>query len=46
MNTLERRTYHSLGELLTDFRVMMSRRKDIRSLRQGDVISPSFRERN
>jgi len=45
MNTFGRRIYHSLGELLTDFRVIMSRRKEIRSLMQGEVITPAFRER-
>jgi AhpD family alkylhydroperoxidase len=45
MNTLERRIYHSLGELLTDFRIIMSRRKEIRSLMRGKVIAPDFRER-
>jgi AhpD family alkylhydroperoxidase len=45
LNTFERRTYHSLGEFLADFRMMMSRRKEIRSLMQGEVISPGFRER-
>jgi len=45
MNTFERRTYHSLGEFLTDFRIMLSRRKEIRALMQGDIITPAFRER-
>ena len=45
MKTLERRIYHSLGELLTDFRIIVSRRKEIRSLMQGKVIAPTFRER-
>jgi len=44
-NTFERRIYHSLGELLTDFRIVMSRRKEIHSLMQGKVITPAFRER-
>jgi AhpD family alkylhydroperoxidase len=45
MNTLERRIYHSLGELLTDLRIIMSRRKEIRSLMRGKVIAPALRER-
>jgi AhpD family alkylhydroperoxidase len=45
MNRSERRTYHSLGELLTDLRMIMSRRKEIRSLMRGKVIAPAFRER-
>jgi AhpD family alkylhydroperoxidase len=45
MKTLERRIYHSLGELLTDFRIIVSRRKEIRSLMRGKIITPAFRER-
>jgi AhpD family alkylhydroperoxidase len=45
MNTSERRIYHSLGELLTDFWIIMSRRKEIRSLMEGKIITPAFRER-
>lgn len=45
MKTFERRIYHSLGELLADLRMIMSRRKEIRSLMQGKVIAPTFRER-
>jgi len=41
----KRRTYHSAGEFLTDLRVMMSRRKEISSLMDGEIIAPSFRER-
>lgn len=45
MNISERRIYHSLSELLTDFRIIMSRRKEIRSLMEGKIITPAFRER-
>jgi len=45
MNTFERRIYHSFGELLADFRAIMSRRKEIRSLMRGEAIAPSLRER-
>ena len=41
----ERRIYHGLGEFLTDLRIIMSRRREIRPLMQGDVITPAFRER-
>lgn len=45
MNASERRIYHSLGELLADLRAMVSRREEIRSLMQGQLIAPAFRER-
>jgi AhpD family alkylhydroperoxidase len=45
MNMLERRIYRSLGELLTDLRIIMSRRKEIRALMRGKAIAPAFRER-
>jgi AhpD family alkylhydroperoxidase len=45
MKPFERRIYHSLGELLTDLRNIISRRKDVRALMQGKIISPAFRER-
>jgi AhpD family alkylhydroperoxidase len=45
MNTSKRSNYHSLRELLTDLRVVVSRRKDIRLLMGGKVIAPAFRER-
>jgi AhpD family alkylhydroperoxidase len=41
----ERRIYHSAGEFLIDLRAMMSRRKEIRALMHGQIITPSFRER-
>ncbi len=44
-NMFNRRTYRSPAELLTDLRVMMSRRKEIRSLMRGELVAPSFRER-
>jgi AhpD family alkylhydroperoxidase len=45
MQPFMRRTYHNLGEFLADVRTMMSRRQEIRTLMQGEIISPSFRER-
>lgn len=45
MSTFDRRIYHSLGELLADFWGIISRRKQIRSLMRGQVITPPFRER-
>jgi AhpD family alkylhydroperoxidase len=45
MRTYPRRTYDSLGELLFDVRIILSRRKDIHVLAQGDEIAPAFRER-
>jgi AhpD family alkylhydroperoxidase len=41
----DRRIYHSLGELLTDLRHILSQRKVVRALMRGDVIAPAFRER-
>lgn len=45
MKPFKRRIYHSLGELLTDLRNIVSRRKEVRALMQGKIISPDFRER-
>lgn len=45
MNKRERRIYHSIGELFTDFWAIASQRKPISSLMRGEVIKPSFRER-
>ena len=45
MKTFDRRIYLSLGEMITDFRVIMSRRKEIRALMRGKIITPAFRER-
>jgi AhpD family alkylhydroperoxidase len=44
MKTFERRIYHSLGELLSDFRNIMSWREGIRSLMRGRIIATAFRE--
>ncbi len=41
----ERRIYHGFGELFTDLRKIMSRRREIRPLMQGELIAPAFRER-
>ena len=45
MKTFDRRIYHSLGEMIVDFRVIMSRWKEIRALMRGKIITPAFRER-
>jgi len=45
MYTGERRIYGSLRELLKDLRILLPRRKAIRSLMKGEVIAPAFRER-
>jgi len=45
MNTFGRRIYHNLGEFLTDLWMIASHRKEIRTLMQGRIISPGFRER-
>jgi AhpD family alkylhydroperoxidase len=45
MNAFQRRTYRNLGDFLNDFRIIMARRKEIRTLMGEDVISPAFRER-
>jgi AhpD family alkylhydroperoxidase len=45
MKTFKRKIYHSLGEWLTDLRIITSQRKEIRSLMQGKLITPAFRER-
>jgi AhpD family alkylhydroperoxidase len=45
MKAFERRIYHSLGELLADFRIILSRRQEIRPLMRGKIITPAFRER-
>ncbi|MEJ2551104.1 MAG: carboxymuconolactone decarboxylase family protein [Anaerolineales bacterium] len=45
MAGFNRRLYRSLNEFLTDVRILVSRRKDIRTLVRGDVVAPAFRER-
>jgi AhpD family alkylhydroperoxidase len=45
MKPFKRRIYHGLGELLTDVRIIMSHRREIRTLMQGTIIAPAFRER-
>jgi AhpD family alkylhydroperoxidase len=45
MTTFKRRTYKNVGEFLTDARILLSRREDIRTLMQGELIAPAFRER-
>lgn len=45
MKPFRRRTYHSLGEVLTDIRVVLKHRHEMRALMRGDTISSAFRER-
>ncbi len=45
MKPFKRRMYHSLGELLIDLRKIVSRRKEVRALMRGKIVSPAFRER-
>lgn len=45
MNEFKRRTYHSMAEPIADFRAIVSRRREIRTLMRGEVIDPAFRER-
>lgn len=45
MSTFQRRTYRSPKEFLTDVRILLSRRKEIRGLMREGTIAPSFRER-
>jgi AhpD family alkylhydroperoxidase len=45
MEKFNRRTYRSLGEAFSDVRAVMSRRKEIRTLMDGETLDPAFRER-
>ncbi|MGD8814197.1 MAG: carboxymuconolactone decarboxylase family protein [Anaerolineales bacterium] len=45
MQTFQRRTYRNLGDFLADFRKIMTRRKEIRTLMGEELIPPAFRER-
>ena len=45
MEPFRRRTYHSLGEFLTDVRVVVRNRRRMRTLMRGETISNAFRER-
>ena len=45
MNDFKRRTYHSLGEILTDFRAVWSQRDLLRAVMRGTGLDPAFRER-
>lgn len=45
MNNFKRRTYKNLGGLITDARIIFSKRKEIHTLMQGEYITPAFRER-
>jgi len=44
MNEFRRRTYSSLGDMLTDMRVIMSHRDTLRATMRG-ALDPAFRER-
>jgi AhpD family alkylhydroperoxidase len=41
----KRRFYHNLGELISDSKAIISKRKQIRSLMRGGALSDAFRER-
>jgi AhpD family alkylhydroperoxidase len=45
MKGFRRRIYRSSGAFFKDLRGIMSRRREIRSLMQGKIIGPAFRER-
>ncbi len=45
MAGFNRRLYRSLSEFLTDVRILITRRRDIRTLVRGGVITSAFRER-
>jgi len=45
MRTYQRRTYHSLGELVADLRMLTAQRREIRGLMRGGALAPAFRER-
>jgi AhpD family alkylhydroperoxidase len=45
MKKFNRRTYRSLGEAFNDVRAVMSRRKEIPTLMDGETLDPAFRER-
>ncbi len=45
MDTFKRRTYHSLGDMLTDFRAVWSRREMLRATMRDQGLDPAFRER-
>ena len=45
MEKFKRRTYRNLREVLTDVKVMTSKRKEIKGLMRDGVIDEAFRER-
>lgn len=45
MREFRRRIYHSLGEMLADFRAAMSQREALRSAMRGEGLDPALRER-
>lgn len=45
MREFRRRIYHSLGEMLADFRTAMSQREALRSAMRGEGLDPALRER-
>lgn len=44
-NRFNKRTYHSLREVLRDFTAVMKQRKQIKALMRGHTLSDAFRER-
>ena len=45
MNDFNRRTYDSFCDFITDFRIIMSKRDQMKLLMRGDLIDSDFRER-
>ena len=45
MDKFKRRIYRSPTQLIADFRAIIRRRREIRTLMRGEVIDPAFRER-
>lgn len=45
MKSFKRRIYRSIGEFITDFRIIFSKRNDIHILMKGEMINKAFRER-
>lgn len=45
MSKFKRRIYRNLEEFITDARIIFSKRKNIHTLMQGELITPAFRER-
>lgn len=45
MGEFKRRIYHSLGEILNDFRAVWSQRGVLRAVMRGEALDPALRER-